>query len=107
LRQSLDDPTAPIGTNSSVRTSTVLFDNGHEQVRLEDWQRGARLRLDNPDGLELLVLAGGFSEGRETFDRQSWLRLPAGSLLNASLGPDGARIWLKAGPLLQDNVVQF
>jgi hypothetical protein len=41
------------------------------------------------------------------FDRQSWLRLPAGSLLNASVGPDGARIWLKVGPLLQDNVVQF
>jgi anti-sigma factor ChrR (cupin superfamily) len=90
-----------------VLASIVLFDNGHEQVRLEEWQQGARLRLDNLDGLELLVLAGGFSDGRDVFDRQSWLRLPAGSLLNASVGPDGASIWLKVGPLLQDNVVQF
>jgi anti-sigma factor ChrR (cupin superfamily) len=90
-----------------VLASTVLFDNGHEQVRLEDWEPGAKLRLNTPEGLELLVLAGGFSDGREAFERQSWLRLPAGSPLKARVGPDGARIWLKTGPLLQDNVVQF
>ena len=90
-----------------VLASTVLFDNGHERVRLEDWEPGARLRLDNPDGLELLVLAGGFSDGREAFEKQSWLRLPAGSPLNARVGPDGATIWLKAAPLFLDNVVQF
>ena len=62
---------------------------------------------EEPDGLELLVLADGFSDGREAFERQSWLRLPAGSPLNARVGPDGATIWLKAAPLFLDNVVQF
>jgi anti-sigma factor ChrR (cupin superfamily) len=96
-----------VDPSPGVLTSTVLFDNGHEQVRLEDWEQGARLRVKNPDGLELLVVAGGFSDGHEAFDRQSWLRLPAGSLLDARVRQDGAKIWLKAGPLLQDNVVQF
>lgn len=89
-----------------VRASAVLFDNGHEQVRLEEWELGAGLRLDNPDGLELLVLAGGFSDGQETFEAQSWLRLPAGAGLNVTVGQDGAKVWLKAGRLLQDTVIQ-
>ena len=46
-----------------VLASTVLFDNGHERVRLEDWEPGARLRLDNPDGLELLVLRAASPTG--------------------------------------------
>jgi hypothetical protein len=92
---------------SGVLASTVLFDNGHEQVRLEDWEPGARLRLDNPGGLELLVLAGGFSEGHQAFEDQSWLPLPAGAILNANVGPDGTKVWLKTAPLLQDDVVQF
>lgn len=96
-----------IDPSPGVLASTVLFDNGHEQVRVDEWQPGAKLRLANPDGLELLVLSGGFSDGTETFETQSWLRLPAGSHLKAQVGADGARIWLKAGPLLQHNVVQF
>jgi hypothetical protein len=29
-----------------------------------------------PGGIELLVLDGGFSENGESFEAQSWLRLP-------------------------------
>ncbi|MXP26814.1 cupin [Altererythrobacter indicus] len=90
-----------------VCVSTVIFDNGHEQVRLEEWEPGAHLQLDNPDGLEMLILGGSFSNGYDAFGYQSWLRLPAGHRLNATVGPDGAKVWFKAGLLLQDNVVQF
>jgi len=103
-RPSEDEQTDPL---PSVRTATVLFDNGHEQVRLEDWKPGADLQLGNPDGLEMLVLAGGFSDGHQEFGYQSWLRLPPASPLNATVGPQGAKVWLKAGPLLQDKIVQF
>jgi quercetin dioxygenase-like cupin family protein len=92
---------------AGVLASTILFDNSHEQVRMEQWQPGAELQFSNPDGLEILTLSGAFSDGKEMFEAQSWLRLPAGFFLNAKVGPNGARIWLKAGPLLQDKIVQF
>jgi hypothetical protein len=74
---------------------------------LEDWEPGARVSLSNPAGLEVLVLSGSFSDGAEDLERWSWLRLPAGTDLEADVGPNGARVWYKSGPLLQDNVVPF
>lgn len=97
----------PGDLSPGVLASTVLFDDGHEQVRIEEWAPGAALRLDNPDGLEILVLSGAFSDEQDRFEGQSWLRLPARAPLNATVGPAGARVWLKVGPLLHDDVVQF
>lgn len=94
---------APAG----VSRSRILFDNSHEEVRLENWQAGETVRVENPNGLELLVLKGGISNGVETFEPLSWLRLPAGTDLTARVGMKGARVWWKKGPLLQDNVCEF
>lgn len=85
-------------------TSVTLFESPHEQVRLEEWQPGARITLGNSRGLELLVLSGSFSDGQEAFRRWSWLRLPAGLDLQAQAGVDGARVWLKSAPLLHERV---
>ena len=85
----------------------TLFDNGHEQVRIENWPANQDTERDNPDGLELLVLDGSFSESHESFSRHSWLRLPGGTPLRAKADGQGARIWLKAGPLLQENLCAF
>ena len=76
-----------------------LFEDAREEVRLERWSAGARIALDLPGGMEVLVLEGGFSEGGESFVPQSWLRLPRGSRLEAAAGPAGARVWIKAGHL--------
>lgn len=72
-----------------------LFEDARETVRIEQWDAGARVELDLPEGGELLVVAGGFTEGGETLGEQSWLRLPKGSRLDAKAGPDGARVWMK------------
>jgi anti-sigma factor ChrR (cupin superfamily) len=72
-----------------------LFRDGHEDVRLERWAPGARIALAAPGGLEILVLDGSFDDG-EQFERMSWLRLPTGSALEATAGPDGCTVWLKA-----------
>ncbi|TWB40596.1 cupin domain-containing protein [Nitrospirillum pindoramense] len=90
-----------------VERALRLFADGHEEVRLEDWVPDADVRLSNPQGLELLVLSGGFAEGDEAFGAQSWLRLPAGQDLVVHTGGQGARVWLKAGPLLQPDVCAF
>ena len=85
----------------------ILFDNGHEQVRLESWALDQDVEVPNPDGLELLVLNGSFSDISESFARLSWLRYPAGKALRVRTGADGARVWIKAGLLLQENLCAF
>lgn len=78
-----------------------LFADAHEQVRLERWAPGTIVDLPAPGGIELLVLDGLFSEGGEAFTGQSWLRLPAGASLQAVAGPEGCRVWVKAGHLAE------
>lgn len=87
--------------------SLVLFDDGQEQVRIDEWPAHASIDLPNPRGLELLVLAGDFTQAQEPFTAWSWLRLPPGSDLHARAGADGARVWLKSAPLLHETVCAF
>ena len=76
-----------------------LFHDDREDVVLEQWDAGASVALDAPNGLELLVIDGGFEEGGDTFERQSWLRLPKGGRSSAIAGPSGARVWIKRNHL--------
>jgi anti-sigma factor ChrR (cupin superfamily) len=76
-----------------------LFGDAREDVRLEEWAPGAAIELDPDGGLEVLVLAGGFSEGGERYRSQSWLRLPIGAHFSARVAPDGCRVWIKNGHL--------
>jgi anti-sigma factor ChrR (cupin superfamily) len=76
-----------------------LFRDGHEDVRLERWGPDAEIALAHPDGGEILVLDGGFAEGGEPFEAQSWLRLPCGGALRTTAGPEGCTIWVKTGHL--------
>jgi hypothetical protein len=78
-----------------------LFRDNREEVRLERWAPGAAISMAAPGGAEVLVLDGGFCEGGERFEVQSWLRLPAGSTLQAKAGPEGCQVWVKTGHLLQ------
>jgi hypothetical protein len=52
-----------------------------------------------PGGIELLVLDGSFAEGGEEFAPLSWLRLPAGAMLQAAAGQGGCKLWVKSGHL--------
>ena len=76
-----------------------LFQDAREHVRLERWAAGAGIILPLPGGIELLVLDGGFSESGETFEPQSWLRLPAGATLKTKAGAMGCKLWVKTGHL--------
>lgn len=77
-----------------------LYRDDREDVRLERWAAGAHLEHHADGGIEILVLEGRFNEGNEEFTLQSWLRLPAGSDLQADAGPEGCRVWVKTGHLL-------
>ena len=86
------------------RAATILFDDGHETVRLEDWAPGGIVTVDNGRGLEFLVLSGNLTVGEETLEPLTWGRLPAGTPLRANAGPHGARLWIKDAPLLHPGV---
>jgi anti-sigma factor ChrR (cupin superfamily) len=78
-----------------------LYRDSREEVRLERWAPGAAVTLTLSGGAEVLVLDGAFDEGSERFEPQSWLRLPAGSTLQAEAGPEGCKVWIKTGHLLR------
>jgi hypothetical protein len=104
IRPGADIPSA---SWPGVAASQKLFDNGHEEVRLERWQPNAEIAIANPEGLELLVLDGGFAIGLEELRPLSWLRLPAGQHFKAETGPGAARVFIKSGKLLQDDICEF
>lgn len=78
-------------------TIRPLHADAHEMVTLEDWAPGARVKVDVPRGAELLVLAGGGVESGDPLRPLSWLRVPAGGLIDAVAGENGARVWVKTG----------
>jgi hypothetical protein len=80
----------------------VLYESARELVLLERWAPGISLAVPIPGGIELLVLDGGFTEGGEEFTQHSWLRLPSGSTLQATAGPQGCRLWVKSGHLARE-----
>lgn len=97
----------PMAPHAGVTTSTLLFVGSGEKVMVETWAPGAAIHMLNTDGIELLVLEGGLVEGADVLSHWSWLRLPPGEHLRATVGPDGARVWWKAAELLHPNVVPF
>lgn len=78
---------------------TPLFQDARESVRMETWDAHAHIHLDLPGGGEFLVMDGSFTDSGEHFHKDDWLRLPLGSQLNAQVGPQGARVWVKTGHL--------
>jgi len=76
-----------------------LFEDTHETVAIERWPAGQAVSFPTPGGAEILVLEGGFTEAGETFEPQSWLRLPAGARFEGRAGAAGAQVWIKRGHL--------
>jgi anti-sigma factor ChrR (cupin superfamily) len=90
-----------------VTSARCVFDGAGERVMIEDWQAGAEIALDHAHGLELLVLDGAIREATDSLERWSWLRLPPGQPLRATVGTAPARVWYKLAPLLADDVCAF
>lgn len=80
-------------------TRVPLHTDPREDVGIETWAPGCERHLGNDGGLEVFVIEGGFDESGEGFARHSWLRLPHGEPLTARAGPNGAKVWIKAGNL--------
>jgi len=91
---------APKNDSSRKNVSvTPLYKDQHEDVRMETWGAGSRINFATPGGAELLVLSGEFQEADDTLVKHSWLRVPTGGKIDAKVGPQGARVWIKTGHL--------
>jgi quercetin dioxygenase-like cupin family protein len=88
-----------VNTQANSDPVQPLFHDAREQVTLETWDAGAVIKRENPDGLELFVVNGGYSEQGEVFDRWDWLRLPPGTSFSGRASAKGARVWIKTGHL--------
>jgi anti-sigma factor ChrR (cupin superfamily) len=104
-RQTLRRDTLSWQTQAQVQEDEVrilpLYQDKGEQVRLERWPAGQERQLKDHEGLEVLVLSGGFHQSNEWFGRYSWLRLPVGVNFMAIPGPKGACVWIKQDHLAQ------
>lgn len=47
-----------------------------------------------PGGIELLVLEGALTERGDLLERHSWLRMPAGAVLQATAGIEACWLWV-------------
>ena len=77
----------------------LLHEDARERVVMEHWAPGTERALDDSGGLEFFVIDGAVADGADTLGQWDWLRLPVGSALNATAGPEGARVWIKTGHL--------
>lgn len=90
----------PVAVEGRPGVSMIpLHEDRHETVRIECWEAGQTIELQEHQGLEMLVLEGRFHESGEDFGVESWLRLPVGWPLKAVAGPEGARVWVKSDHL--------
>lgn len=93
------DMTESLGNSVDGVATAELHRDDREIVTFHAVDAGATLASADPGGIELLVIAGSISEGGETLEKGSWLRLPEGMPLSAVAGTDGAKVWMKTGHL--------
>ncbi|MGB3384678.1 MAG: cupin domain-containing protein [Marinomonas sp.] len=78
---------------------TPLYKDEWEEVSLLHFEPGAEISIDTNGGAEVLVLDGSIDEQADTLVKNSWLRTPLQSAINAKAGKEGAKVWIKTGHL--------
>ncbi len=78
---------------------TPLFQDAHEDVRIESWAPGTEDRVAAPAGAEVLILSGTAELDGKSLPAWSWIRRAPEAGADLKAGPDGARFWIKTGHL--------
>lgn len=95
----------PAPLRKGVAAARLLFADATERVAIEGWLGDTAVAVENPQGLEILVISGDLQADGEPLSAGSWCRLPAGIDFAATTGPDGACLWLKHAPLQHPDVL--
>jgi len=95
----IDSGTAEWSDTAPGVETLLLHEDARERVVMEHWAPGMGRAIDASGGLELFVIDGAVADGTDALGQWDWMRLPVGSELNATAGPEGARVWIKTGHL--------
>lgn len=76
-----------------------LHRDDREVVTYYEARMGSPVSIESDGGIEVLVLGGSLTEAGEELGEGAWLRLPDGVAFEATVGPEGARFWVKTGHL--------
>ncbi|MCW6511982.1 cupin domain-containing protein [Lichenifustis flavocetrariae] len=97
---------ACVTPRSGGGSAIILFQDEHEEVRLEEWPAGSCLTVENGNGLEYLLVAGSLTANGDAIAPLDWGRLPGGIDFEVRVGEQGATVWMKFGPLLHGTVCE-
>ncbi|MGX9694614.1 cupin domain-containing protein [Achromobacter anxifer] len=100
----IDTGSPDIWTGPQGQESCMLFASEHEQVRLQRFSPQQSIVSAEAGGSELLVLAGEVMLDGSSYQRGTWMRLPAGDALDLASGPRGATIYLKTGRFINTQL---
>ncbi len=99
VRTDMDKAETVVDASRPGVTTTPLYQDDRENVRMEQWDAGADVTIEATYGAEVLVLDGSFEEGGDVLKAQSWMRVPIGQSIQAKAGPEGAKVWIKTDHL--------
>lgn len=85
--------------NQTGREVCPLFSDEAEQTSLQRLALGEALFTEPVDGAELLVLSGNVVADGESYERGSWMRLPAGQYPGIVAATHGTTLYLKIARL--------
>ncbi|KIN73051.1 cupin domain-containing protein [Sulfitobacter guttiformis] len=89
-----------VGPVEAGVAQAVLHRDRREVVTYAQLDAGAAFHDAAKGGVEMLVLEGVLNREGETLQKGAWLRLPSGHALDVVAGPEGAKLWMKAGHLV-------
>ncbi|WXL24651.1 cupin domain-containing protein [Ectopseudomonas mendocina] len=95
LRQFHPDDSVHLVSCVQAESEQLLFENEHERVWIQHLSVYTELSVENPRGLEVLLLEGSLEGADFSLQPLSWMRLPPAMPLKAVAGINGARVWIK------------
>ena len=95
----IDTSTPSSWQRQNGREVCPLFSGDIEQVLLQRLAPGESLFAASANSAELLVLAGSVVMDGQTYEHDSWIRLPEGDFPQVTAGAQGATVYLKTGHL--------
>ena len=78
-----------------------VYSDAREDVRIERWDPNHRLKINQCNGLEVVVLDGEFFEPSTSYRQHSWLRIPPDQPLSVIVGDRAARVLIKESHLVR------
>ena len=78
-----------------------IYSDAREDVRIERWDPNHRLKINQCNGLEIMVLDGEFFEPSTAYRQHSWLRIPPEQPLSIIVGDKPAKVLIKESHLVR------